>query len=66
MSSPVELVDQLKQPADTTMTCTGHPFRRFGLKRPRRICEQTFAVPAAANPVICPWYVTTRQPGPAA
>jgi RNA polymerase sigma factor (sigma-70 family) len=47
------------------IVCTGHPFRRIGLKRSRRPCARTIAVLAPAVLAICPWCVT-RQPGPAA
>ena len=50
-------------PADTTVICTGHRFRRIGIKRSRKPCGESFTVPAAATLVICPWCVTT-QPGP--
>lgn len=50
--------------ADVTVTCTGHPFRRFGSKRSRRTCGQQFAVPGTASSVLCPWRATS-QPNPA-
>jgi hypothetical protein len=53
-------------PADTTIVCTGHQFRRFGfIRRRRRTCGENFAVSAMATLVICPWCMT-EQPGPAA
>ena len=50
-------------PADTTIVCTGRRFRRIGTRRSRKPCGQSFAVPAAAALVLCPWCITT-QPGP--
>ena len=50
-------------PADTTVVCTGRRFRRFGFKRQRKPCGESFTVPAVAALVICPWCVTA-QPGP--
>jgi hypothetical protein len=45
-------------PADVTVVCAGHPFRRFGSKRSRRTCGRGFAVPGAASSVLCPWCAT--------
>ncbi len=60
-AQPRTVGDEL--PADTTVTCTGHRFRRLGFRRRRKGCGEAFVVPAAAVLVVCPWCVT-RPAGP--
>ncbi|MBC8989594.1 hypothetical protein ACIODS_16870 [Micromonospora chalcea] len=58
-AQPRAIGDEL--PADTTVICTGHRFRRLGFRRRRTECGEAFAVPVAAVLVVCPWCVPGRS-----